>query len=417
MTDETTEAPAPTTPPAPRPRPRKPGVLDRIKSAVALAGRTLEFGFYHVLLTAVDRVSRLPRGAMIPEAARLYRENIALKAQLDALEFERARCFAPAPAPMATRASQVFAYFLTRGDEPFQRYFLSASLFTIRRWASWFRSRCRSKVGGRPPLEAKVVELIVTLKRENPAWGQRRIQEELRRMGIRVSQPTIARILKENGLGPHPGRKVDFERVKATAKDAAWALDFFAVKTAKGVWLQTLLIIDVYTRELIDLRVYDGWDVDSVWTIRAFNEACGREKRQPKAVVHDHGTHFAGQFERQMRVLEIENEVTPVYVPQMNGVAERAIRSARCELLRHVPIADAKELQFYLDEWKKFANTERPHQGIDGRTPEERSKDAPLAEVIDLATVRRRKLERRAYAHGLLQGYALVEDDGASKAA
>lgn len=54
-------------------------------------------------------------------------------------------------------------------------------------------------------------------------------------------------------------------------------------------------------------------------------------------------------------------------------------------MLRHIPIADAKELQFYLHEWKKFANSERPHQGIDGRTPEERSKDAPLAEVIDLA--------------------------------
>jgi transposase InsO family protein/gamma-glutamylcyclotransferase (GGCT)/AIG2-like uncharacterized protein YtfP len=239
-------------------------------------------------------------------------------------------------------------------------------------------------------------------------------------MGIRVSQPTIARILKENGLGPHPGRKVDFERVKAT-KDAAWALDFFAVKTAKGVWLQALLIIDVYTRELIDLRVHDGWDVDSVWTIRAFNEACAREQRAPKKVVHDHGTHFAGQFERQMRVLEIENEVTPVYVPQMNGIAERAIGTVRRELLRHIPIADAKELQFYLDEYRRYANTERPHQGIEGRTPEERAKSAPLAEVIDLAEVRRRKLERRAYAHGLLQVHAVVgevyEVDAATLAA
>ena len=41
--------------------------------------------------------------------------------------------------PMATRAAQVFAYFLTRGDEPFQRYFLSAPLCTIMRWATGFR--------------------------------------------------------------------------------------------------------------------------------------------------------------------------------------------------------------------------------------------------------------------------------------
>lgn len=393
-------------------------ILDRLKNAASLTLRAVEFGYYHVLLSAVDRVSRLPRGAMMPEAARLYRENIALKAQLDALEFERARCFAPASAPMATRASHVFAYFLTRGDDTFQRYFLSASRLTIQRWATRFRSLFRRRnVGGRPPLEEKVVELIVTLKRENQAWGQRRIQEELRRTGIRVSQPTIARILKENGLGPHPGRKVDFERVKATAKDAAWALDFFAVKTAKGVWLQALLIIDVYTRELIDLRVYDGWDVDSVWTIRAFNEACAREQRAPKKVVHDHGTHFAGQFERQMRVLGIDNELTPPGLPSMNCYAERAIGTVRRERLRHIRVADAAELQFYLDEYRRYANTERPHQGIEGRTPEERSKDAPLAEVIDLAEVRRRKLQRREYAHGLLRGYALAEDAPPAKAA
>lgn len=392
-------------------------ILDRIKRAASLTLRAVEFGYYHVLLSTVDRVSRLPRNTTVPEAMRLYRENIALKAQLDALEAELKLRTKPAPVPMATRASQVFAYFLTRGDEPFQRYFLSASLRTIKRWATAFRRRRRRNEGGRPPLNAKVVELIITLKRENPTWGQRRIQEELRRMGIRVSQPTIARILKENGFSPRPGRKIDFERVTSTAKDALWALDYFAVQTAKGVWLQALLIIDVHTRELIDLRVHDGWDVDSVWTIRVFNEACGREKRTPKAVVHDHGAHFMGQFERQMRVLEIENELTPPGLPSMNCYAERAIGSIRREMLRHIRVADAKELQFFLDEYRRYANTERPHQGIDGRTPEERSNDAPLAEVIDLGEVRKRKLQRREYAHGLLRGYALAEAAPPAKAA
>jgi transposase InsO family protein len=387
-------------------------------SAASLTLRAVEFGFYHLLLTTVDRVSRLPRNTTMPEAARLYRENIALKAQLDALEAELAQRTEPAPTPMTTRAAQAFAYLLTRGDEPFQRYFLSASLRTIKRWATRFRSlRRHPDTGGRPPLDEKVVELILTLKRENRAWGHRRIREELRRMGIRVSEPTIARILKENGFSPRPRRKLDFERVRSTAKDALWALDFFAVQTAKGCWLQALLIIDVHTRELVDLRVHDGWDVDSAWTIRTFNEVCAREKRAPKAVVHDHGTHFAGQFARQLRVLEIEEEVTPTGLPSMNCYAERAIGSVRRELLRHLRVADAKELQFYLDEYRRYANTERPHQGIDGRTPEEFAASKPEAEVIDLAEVRNRRLERRPYANGILQGYALVAESPSTKAA
>jgi hypothetical protein len=52
---------------------------------LALVLRTTEFFFYHVFLLLVDRAS-LPRDTTVPEAMRLYRENIALKAQLDALE-------------------------------------------------------------------------------------------------------------------------------------------------------------------------------------------------------------------------------------------------------------------------------------------------------------------------------------------
>jgi hypothetical protein len=64
------------------------------------------------LLSTVDRVSRLPRNTTVPEAMRLYRENITLKTQLDALEAELAQ--RTAPVPMVTRAAQAFAYFLTR---------------------------------------------------------------------------------------------------------------------------------------------------------------------------------------------------------------------------------------------------------------------------------------------------------------
>ena len=239
----------------------------------------------------------------------------------------------------------------------------------------------------------------------------RRIREELRRMGIRVSEPTIVRILRDHGFSPRPGRKVCFDRVRAAAKDALWALDFFWVKSAKRVWLQALLVIDIHTRELLDVRVHDGWGVDSIWTARVLNEVLGRTKRKPTGVVHDHGPQFFGHFQRQLHVLEIEQEVTPVRIPQMNCYAERAIGSIRRELLRHVRPRDAVGLQFYLDEYRRYANTERPHQALEGRTPAEVSTAEPETEVIDLAALRLRRLVRRAYAHGLLQGYTLVEAD------
>lgn len=394
-------------------------LVGSIAPVFSLLFRALEFFFYHLLLTAVDRVSRLPRGTMLPEAMRLYRENIALKAQLDALEAHLRRIEAPRRVPLAVRAAQVFALFLNRDNEPFLRYFLSAARSTVERWASIFRHRGKRTGGsaGRPPLDEKIVELILTLKRENMAWGQRRIREELRRMGIVVSEPTIQHVLRDHGFTPEPGPKLSFERFRSGAKDALWAVDFFAVKTAKGAWMQVLLVIDLYTRELLDLRVHDGWDVDSRWTTIVFHECLQKSGRKPIALVHDRGSHFQGTFQRALGVLDVDEEVTLARRPMLNCYAERAIGSVRRELLRHIRVADAFELQFYLDEYRTFANAERAHQGIEGRTPREVSTEAPEAEVLDLAEARRRKLVRRSYANGLLVGYSLEPSSGEAPSA
>jgi hypothetical protein len=66
----------------------------------------------------------------MPEAMRLYRENIALKAQIDTLN----KCLTlyqtkkgRKRVPLATRAGQVMAFLLTRDNDVFQHYYLSGS--------------------------------------------------------------------------------------------------------------------------------------------------------------------------------------------------------------------------------------------------------------------------------------------------
>jgi len=80
---------------------------------------------------------------------------------------------------------------------------------TILRWhrrlvtRKWTQPYCR---GGRPPLAEQVVALILRLARENPRWGYRRIQGELKKLGIQVSATTIRSVLLGNGLQPAPRR-------------------------------------------------------------------------------------------------------------------------------------------------------------------------------------------------------------------
>jgi len=386
---------------------------------LSLIIKTTQFLVYHLLIVVVDRVSRLPRSGVQPEVERLLRENLALKAQVRALVLElKSERGARPKVSIRTRAAQVFAYLLTRGDAAFQNYYLSASSTTIERWVTKLRRGPwpwrKRNLGGRPPLAQDLKDLMIQLKTENPLWGAHRIKDELARMGIKVSEPTIQKVLKEAGFHPTAGHPLNLDKWRATVKDAIWALDFFFVRTAKGVWLNVLLVIDLHTKEILELRACDAWGPTAEWTIRTFASAIHRESRQPGAVVHDHGTNFLRQFERQLRVMEIERRRTPIALPFVNGTAERAIKSVRLEMLNHIRVRDVEELQWYLDEYRAYYNEHRAHQATEGQTPAAFGRGSPGAEVISLDEVRQRRLVRRRFAHGLLNSYALANEKAAA---
>ena len=233
-------------------------------------------------------------------------------------------------------------------------------------------------------------------------------------MGIKVSEPTIQKVLKEAGFSPRGGHPCNLERFRSAAKDAIWALDYFFVRTAKGAWLNVLLVIDLHTREILELRACDAWGPTSEWTIRTLAEAIHREDRQPETVVHDHGTHFLGQFERQLRILEIERRRTPVALPFVNGTAERAVKSVRLEMLNHIRVRDEEDLQWYLDEYRLYYNEHRANQAIGGQTPAAFGRGSPEGDVVSLDEVRRRRMVQRKFARGLLSTYELVKEESAA---
>ena len=125
---------------------------------------------------------------------------------------------------------------------------------TILRWhrslvaRKWDASRRRP---GRPSTGTSVKALIVRMARENPAWGHRRIQGELARLGYAIAASTVWEILHAVGIDPAPRRAGPTWRQFLTAQaHATIACDFLVVETVLLQRLYVLVFIEHGSRRL-----------------------------------------------------------------------------------------------------------------------------------------------------------------------
>lgn len=76
-------------------------------------------------------------------------------------------------------------------------------------------------------------------------------------------------------------------------------------------------------------------------------------------------------FERMLIELGIKHRYTKPYRPQTNGKVERFWRTLEDDLLRETDFDSIEELKDELLQYLVYYNHQRPHQGIDNKTPVE----------------------------------------------
>jgi putative transposase len=237
---------------------------------------------------------------------------------------------------------------------------------TLRRWhrelvrSKW---RFRHRINPRKRIPEEVQLLVWRLATENPAWGYRRIQGELKKVGAQISATSVRRILAVKRRPP-PKRETWRQFMRAQAASII-ACDLFTVESARLKTLHVLFFIDLHTRKVLVGGVTDG-AANAAWCAQiARNLSEAREERDSpiKYLVHDRDKRFCAVFDQVFCAEGIEILRTPWRAPRANAYAERFIRTVRTECLDRLFIVNEDHLASVLETYVEHYNTERPHRG------------------------------------------------------
>jgi putative transposase len=258
---------------------------------------------------------------------------------------------------------------------------------TVIRWhRKGFRLYWRwiSKRGpGRPQLSAELQELIQRFAVEN-AWGARKIQAELEKLGFKVSLATVSRYLpKRLPIRQKPQSWRTFLR---NHRDGIAAMDFFTVSTLAFRVLYVWFVLAHGRRRVIHFNVTANPTAE--WVVQQLREAFP-EASAPAYLVHDRDSIFSNTVREAICSFGTEPVRTAYRSPWQNGLAERWIGTCRRELLDRVIVLNERHLHRRLREYVVYYNVERVHTRLrdapHGRPLE--SRPSPDAEVFGLPRV------------------------------
>ena len=230
----------------------------------------------------------------------------------------------------------------------------------------------RKRRPGRPRMGGEAATLILRLAGENPRWGYRRIQGELRKLGVTISATAIRSLLHRHGLTPAPRREgPSWREFLANQAAGILACDFFTVET---IWLRTLYVL--FFIELSTRRVHlAGVSAHprSEWVTQQARNLCfdlEARKMPVRFLIRDRDAKFAGPFDEVLRTESVRVIRTPIRSPKANAFAERFVKTVRRECLDHLLIFGERHAQRVLGEYLRHYNAERPHRGLALDMPE-----------------------------------------------
>lgn len=222
----------------------------------------------------------------------------------------------------------------------------------------------------------EVAEKVLHLRRKYHL-GPERIMWYLERYhDIKLSDATIYRILKRNGLNRLPRgtrlRKVHTKRYNKQVPGHHIQMDvkfltFIGKKGEKTRRFQYTAIDDA-TR-VRALKVYKKHTQANA--IDFVDHIIDKFPFRIREIRTDNGHEFQAKFHWHVEDLGIRHAYIKRGTPQLNGKVERSHRSDQQEFYQLLSYKGDVDLEAKLDEWERFYNFHRPHGAFNGKTPYE----------------------------------------------
>jgi putative transposase len=234
------------------------------------------------------------------------------------------------------------------------------------------------------PVKAEDLELMRLIDAQylkTPSWGSRSMRNHLRRLGYRINRKKVQRLMRLMGLQaiypkpktsrPHPQHKVYPYLLKGLAIDRpnqVWAADITYIPMNRG-FMYLVAVMDWHSRKVLSWRLSNTLDTD--FCVEAVSEALRRHGR-PEIFNTDQGAQFtATAFTDVLKSHNVRISMDGHGRVQDNIFIERLWWTLKYQYLYLWSFDNGAELRLGLARWFNFYNTERSHQSLDNRTPDE----------------------------------------------
>jgi transposase InsO family protein len=244
-------------------------------------------------------------------------------------------------------------------------------ILTQRKYRLLFSRKGRRKPGPRGP-NKELIEAVVEMKQRNPTRGCPRIAQQIAwAFDIPIDKDVVRGILARHYRPrPHAGGP-SWLTFSGYLKDSLWSVDLLWCESATLRTHWVLVVMDQLTRRILGFGVQAA-TVDGVALCRMFNRAIRGQHGMPKYVSSDHDPLYRfGQWQANLRILEVTEIKTVPYVPLSHPFVERLIGTLRGECLDRTLFWTTADLESKLLDFKTYFNHQRTHSARAGRPPDD----------------------------------------------